>query len=350
MSYKKSGVDQDKAEKLVQWIKTSSSNFSRLNFPQTKTKRRNSRNHLISGIGEFSALYRARFPRIKSPCLASTTDGVGTKIKIASYFESYESIGQDLVAMCINDLICSGAYPLFFLDYYACGHLNLRRAKSFLKGVQKACLESECSLVGGETAEMPDVYKKNDFDCAGFALGVVDEKKILSSRKVKSKDALIALASSGFHSNGFSLLRKIFKGKKDLKTWKKELLKPTLIYASLIKKLLPFKSLHAATHITGGGMDNLLRVLPEKFEAHLLPWTIPQPFLEVKKRTKLSWKNFLKTFNSGIGMILVVDGKEKNKILNQIKKTPYHAFDLGFVIKSKDEVKRWIIPKHFPKT
>lgn len=351
-SYQSSGVHQKKANQLVDWLRGLNAYekpFSPPPLPPQKKKKGSLtskkpsplKRDIHRDIGGFSALFPAPFSKMTSPYLVSSTDGVGTKLKLATYFHRYKEVGQDLVAMCVNDLICSGAQPLFFLDYYSCGHLKLKQAKSFLTGVSKACKVCDCPLVGGETAEMPGLYKKDDFDCAGFALGVVEKKDILGAHKVKMGDALIALSSSGFHSNGFSLLRQVFHSKKDLEKWKNTLLKPTLLYAPLIRNLLPLGALHAIAHITGGGMDNLLRVLPDQCEALLQPWNIPPPFLEVQKRTKMSLKNLLKTFNSGVGMVLVVNPRKKNKLLHEIQKTGFSAFLLGHVTSSQQ--KKWTL-------
>ena len=341
-SYKKSGVDQKKADRLVEWLKESPSS-------SVSNRRKNGKRHLPfkkapSEIGSFSSVFPVNFSHLKYPCLVSATDGVGTKLKWAIDFDEYEGVGQDLVAMCVNDLICSGAQPLFFLDYYACGKLDLKQVKSFLTGVKTACQDSECFLVGGETAEMPGMYKKGDFDCAGFAVGVVEKKKILGPHKVKMGDSLIALRSSGFHSNGFSLLRKIFnfKKKKEREEWKDRLLKPTQIYVRCLKPLFSSRALHAVAHITGGGMDNLLRVLPDKCEAQLEDWKFPEVFKEAQDRAKMTKKNFLKTFNGGVGMVLVVSHKKEKEVLKSVNDQEFSAFSLGRVISSKSK-KKWTL-------
>lgn len=367
MDYKKAGVDQRKGEKLIQWLKRSQDALGFVSSKsQSLTEKRKTRiqgkksgrfgyeralkkshyhENILSTVGGYSALFRARFPGMSSPCLVSTADGVGTKLKLAHYFKSYESVGQDLVAMCINDLLCLGALPLFFLDYFACGSLDLKIAKDFLRGVQKACMESRSALIGGETAEMPGFYKKKEFDCAGFAVGVVDEKHILGSHRVRVGDELIALKSSGFHSNGFSLLRKVFKKNLDLKKWKKKLLEPTLIYFNVLQSLFGLKELHAIAHITGGGMDNLLRVLPYGMEAHLDFWKVPASFLEVRNRVQMRDREFLRTLNCGVGMVLIVDPKKTSQILKKIENFGWGAFRLGKIFKSKPGIKKWTFPK-----
>ncbi|RYZ64506.1 MAG: phosphoribosylformylglycinamidine cyclo-ligase, partial [Proteobacteria bacterium] len=224
IDYKASGVDVEAGDELVEWLKESGS----------KTRSPHA-DRLVSGIGGFAAMFRIGFPEMKKPCLVSSTDGVGTKIKLAAQFKMYEGVGQDLVAMCINDLVCCGAQPLFFLDYYATGKLELEAAKSFLTGVRNACHASGAALIGGETAEMPGVYHGDDFDAAGFSVGIVDEEKALGRHRVSVGDHVIGVSSSGFHSNGYSLLRKVFEG--DLEEWREILMTPTHLYASLVLEL-----------------------------------------------------------------------------------------------------------------
>ena len=251
--YLSSGVNVEAGDALVDWLQEVEKEGSALKHPHSEK--------VIAGIGGFASLFRADFAKYKKPCLVTCTDGVGTKVKLATYFRSYKEVAQDMVAMCVNDLICTGGSPLLFLDYYATGKLDLEAAKEFLQGVRKACLESHCALVGGETAEMPGVYANGDFDCAGFAVGVVDEDEALGLNKVVRGDVLLGVASSGFHSNGFSLLRKVFE--KDLDDWKEELLKPTALYVQMVKNLQHAQiQIHALAHITGGGIENIPRVLP----------------------------------------------------------------------------------------
>ena len=319
MDYRSAGVNIKAGEGLVQWLQKQGPLDSRV----------------VSGIGGFSGLFQAVFPNMKEPCLSASTDGVGTKVKLAQYFNRYEEIGQDLVAMCVNDVICSGAKPLFFMDYYACGKLKLEPAKAFLTGVQKACEESHSALLGGETAEMPGCYKEGDFDCAGFAVGVVDRNKILGAHRVRAGDKLIAVSSSGFHSNGFSLLRKVFH--KDLKQWEKELMKPTAIYVDLALSLFQFPEggVKAIAHITGGGLNNVLRVLPKGLSAQIKPWKMPQPFREVQKRAGLSDQELIKTLNSGIGLVVVIAPSLFDKTQAMIKAQGFKAIDLGVVVPQK---------------
>jgi phosphoribosylformylglycinamidine cyclo-ligase len=287
---------------------------------------------LVSGVGGFAALFRCGFPEMKSPCLVSSTDGVGTKVKIAAQFQDWSGIGQDLVAMCVNDLICCGATPLFFLDYYATSKLDLDSAKAFLTSVKNACYESECMLIGGETAEMPGVYASGEIDCAGFSVGVVDEPKVLGSHMVKVGDVAIGISSSGFHSNGYSLLRKVFA--EDAKKWKSTLLKPTALYPKVAKSIFPH--VHAISHITGGGMDNVPRVMPKGTHIELKKWALPAEFLEVQKRAGLSHQQMLETFNCGMGLLVICTESEKLKVLEKVSQQGFRAWEVGVIEAQKD--------------
>jgi phosphoribosylformylglycinamidine cyclo-ligase len=321
--YKSSGVDVEAGDALVSWL-ADTENKSKIPYAEK----------IVSGIGGFASLFRMDFPEIKKPLLVTCTDGVGTKVKIASQAGRYEGIGQDLVAMCVNDLICTGGDPLMFLDYYATGKLDLKQAKGFLESVRRACLESHCALIGGETAEMPGVYQKNDFDCAGFAVGIVDEEKTLGAHRVKKGDTLIGIESSGFHSNGYSLLRQVFADEienKDEK-WLEILLKPTTLYVSLVKEIKAQFKLSAIAHITGGGIENIPRVLPENTTWTKKDWPWPEPFLEVQKRTGMSQEKMLTTLNCGVGLVLVVSPEQQKAVLEYVTGKQIKAYDLGVVI------------------
>lgn len=320
-SYKDAGVDVAAGDALVDWLQADTSEVPH-------------KDKIVSGIGGFAALFRANFSHLKKPILVSCTDGVGTKVKLAAEFNRYASVGQDLVAMCVNDMACVGAEPLFFLDYYASGKLDLSAAKDFLKGVRSACHRSGCALIGGETAEMPGVYQKNDFDCAGFSVGVVDEDKAFGPDKVKVGDQLLAIESSGFHSNGYSLLRKVFAS--DLKQWSEKLLIPTHLYPGAVAELLRNKiEIHAAAHVTGGGLDNLLRVIPKGTGLHLNPWPVPDIFLEVKDRAQLDWPNLLTTLNCGLGFVLYLPAEFVSGAENILKKLGFNSYLVGEVVKSE---------------
>ncbi len=329
IDYKQAGVDVEAGDALVDWLKANAP----ARWPH--------QDKLVAGIGGFAALFRADFKEFKEPCLVSCTDGVGTKIKLAVHFDRYREVAQDLVAMCVNDMVCCGAKPLFFLDYYASGKLRLPAAKEFLAGVQAACVESDCALIGGETAEMPGVYEGNDFDCAGFAVGVVDKPQALGPHRVKPGMKLIGVASSGFHSNGFSLLRKVFAA--DLEEWKEQLLKPTALYVKLVHAALAVGGVHAIAHITGGGMDNIPRILPKDCQAQLNAWPVPAPFLEVKKRSGMSWSSMLTTLNCGLGMVWVVDPQSVSQLLQACSDLGHSAFELGSVKAGDGEEATWVL-------
>lgn len=327
IDYKQAGVDVEAGDALVDWLKSNAP----ARWPH--------QDKLVEGIGGFAALFRADFKEFKEPCLVSCTDGVGTKIKLAVKFESYREVAQDLVAMCVNDMVCSGAKPLFFLDYYASGRLRLPAAKDFLAGVQAACIESDCALIGGETAEMPGVYDGNDFDCAGFSVGVVDRVHALGPHRVKPGMKLIGIGSTGFHSNGFSLLRQVFAS--DIDSWRDQLLKPTALYVKVVHAALKTPGLQAVAHITGGGLDNIPRVLPRGTKARIKPWPVPAPFLEVKKRSGTSWMSLLTTLNCGIGMVWVVDDGAAASLRDVIQAHGFKAFNLGEVVESSDAEPGW---------
>jgi phosphoribosylformylglycinamidine cyclo-ligase len=320
LNYKSAGVDVEAGDALVDWLKESA---SRETSPHA--------DRLVSGIGGFAALFRVGFPEMKKPCLVSSTDGVGTKIKLAAQFKMYEGVGQDLVAMCVNDLVCAGAQPLFFLDYYATGRLDLEAAKSFLTGVRRACHESGAALIGGETAEMPGVYHGDDFDAAGFSVGIVDEEKALGSHRVSVGDRVIGVSASGFHSNGFSLLRKVFEdeiasGDKPLI---ERLMTPTHLYASFVLELCRKDLLRACANITGGGMENIPRVMPKGTVLPLIDWAWPDDFLTVQDRSGLSREEMLKTLNCGIGLALIVKPSDVNAVESTITAHGYKAVSLG---------------------
>lgn len=318
MDYKQSGVDVEKGDQFVDWIQD-----TQFKGPYA--------DKMISGVGGFASIMRFDFPEYKEPCLVSSTDGVGTKVKLASYFNSFEGVGQDLVAMCVNDLACCGAQPIFFLDYYATGKLNLDHAKPFLAGVRKSCEFVGAQLVGGETAEMPGVYQVGDFDCAGFTVGVVDKKNILGPAKVQEGDVVIGVSSSGFHSNGFSLLRQVFAN--DLDKWKKELLEPTALYVPLVMQLMKI-GVHAVAHITGGGMENIPRVIPQGLSLTLNDWQWPEPFLEVQKRTGMSKRKMLETLNCGIGLVIMIPADKKAEAHKIILENKFKSYDLGIMEKA----------------
>ena len=318
ISYHDSGVDVNAGDALVDWL--TASPFGKKHHQK----------NIVSGIGGFASLFRVDFSKMEKPCLVTCTDGVGTKVKLASQFKKFDTVGQDLVAMCVNDMICSGATPLMFLDYYATGKLELEDAKSFLLGVQKACDESLCALVGGETAEMPGIYQVGDFDCAGFAVGVVDQVKALGSHLVQDGDVLLGISSSGFHSNGYSLLRKLFE--QDLSEWKDVLLRPTHLYVQLMEALKSQVLLHAAANMTGSGIENIPRVIPDHLAWKMKTWALPPEFVEVQKRSGLSLDELLRTLNCGVGFVLILPEIEATKARTVIEEKGYICYDIGKIV------------------
>ena len=328
-SYKKSGVDISLANKLVKHI----SLISKKDVQKTN----NSFNKDI--IGGFGSLFDISNIKIKDPVIVSCTDGVGTKLDLANKFKKFDTIGIDLVAMCINDLVVQGAKPLFFLDYIAVGKLNLNKTKKILKGIFKGCKISNCKLIGGETAEMPGIYSKDKFDLAGFSVGIVSKKKILSKTNVKKNDVILAIPSSGIHSNGYSLVRSILKKKKINSYLKKELIKPTKIYSKEVLNLTNYNLINAAAHITGGGLiENLLRSIPEdlSINVNLGQIKIVKIFKWLKKRN-ISDQEMMKTFNCGVGFCLIAPKKNVSKIKKYFSRQ-YMPYEIGYISKSKNKI------------
>lgn len=333
IDYKKSGVDVQAGDDLVTWLQEDLS--AKKTSENLKLKIIDLQKNVVSGIGGFAALFKANFKDIKNPVLVSCTDGVGTKVKCASYFQDYSTVGQDLVAMCVNDLMCTGGTPLFFLDYYAVGKLKLEDAKSFLSGVRSACERSHLVLIGGETAEMPGVYQEKDFDCAGFSVGVVDGDLAWGPSKVKVNDVVLGLVSTGYHSNGYSLIRKVFEGEFDkYRDW---LMKPTELYVEALLAVKDDHEIHAASHITGGGIENLPRVLPEGLKATIKRWPMPECFLELQKRSGLSDQQMRETFNCGIGMMLILPESEVLKVQQVIETTGIKTLKLGQITERQEK-------------
>lgn len=319
ISYKKAGVDIDAGNELVERIKK-----------------------MAPKIGGFSD--GIPLPKgIKDPVIIGCTDGVGTKLVIAQHLNIHHTIGYDLVGMNVNDLICSGAQPLFFLDYFACGKLDVSVAETVVKGITAACKESLCELIGGETAEMPGFYKPGEYDLAGFAVGVVSKRKKLNpQRDIKSGDVLLGIPSSGAHSNGYSLIRKVFP-RSDWKKWQKPLLAPTRLYVRPILSLMKALNTQSANHIkgivhvTGGGFtDNIPRIFPDHLSARIKwgSWPVPSLFTEIQKRARISADEMKRTFNMGLGMIVVVSSSAVSKAQRILKS----AYVVGHVVKGDGQV------------
>lgn len=312
-TYKDAGVDIDKGNALVDKIKVSA--------------KRTHRPGILAGIGGFGAMFEVP-SHYKQPVLVSGTDGVGTKLKLAMALNQHDSIGIDLVAMCVNDILCCGAEPLFFLDYYATGQLNLDQAQTVIEGISEGCSQAGCALIGGETAEMPGMYQGDDYDLAGFCVGVVEKDQILDGSKINIGDKIIGIASSGPHSNGYALIRHIIKQHqtdihseldgKPLGAW---LLEPTRIYTKAIAALLKQTDVHGLAHITGGGLiENIPRILRDDMQATLKrdSWQIPAIFNWIAKTGNIDPHEMAKSFNMGIGMVAIVSADDAELARNTL--------------------------------
>ena len=328
-SYKKSGVDISLGNKFVHHI----GKISKKNVQKEKN------NNLKNNIGSFGSLYDLTALKIKEPVIVSCTDGVGTKLELSEKYGQLNTIGIDLVAMCVNDLIVQGAKPLFFLDYIAVEKIKLKKLKNILNGILKGCNISNCSLIGGETAEMPGIYKKNKFDLAGFSVGIVSKKKILKKNNVKNGDLIFAIPSSGIHSNGYSLVREILKNHALPKNLKKKLLQPTKIYVNEVLNLCKKNLIHAAANITGGGLiENINRSVPKGLSVNLdLSQIKTQKIFSWLKSKNISDLEMLRTFNCGVGFCLIA----KKSNFNKIKKcfsNDFAPYEIGYISKNKKKI------------
>ncbi|MDC0350986.1 phosphoribosylformylglycinamidine cyclo-ligase [Candidatus Pelagibacter sp.] len=328
-TYKKSGVNIDAADNFINFISTVSS--------KKKGKKK------FSNIGGFGSI--SNIPNhIKQPKIVACTDGVGTKIEIANVLNKYDTIGIDLVAMSVNDLIVQGAKPLLFLDYISINKIDLKKLKSIIKGIVNGCKQSECELVGGETAEMPGTYEKGKFDIAGFAVGVVGKNKILSKNKIKNNDLVLAIPSSGLHSNGYSLVRYVLNKKKiNIKKnnfLRTELLRPTKIYVKEVLKLISKNLINGCANITGGGLaDNVKRIIPENLVAEIdLNKINTSKIFRWLKKNDISDKEMLKTFNCGVGFCLIISPKNLDKVKKYFTKE-FKPYVIGKISKGKNKVK-----------
>ncbi|MCP4075160.1 MAG: phosphoribosylformylglycinamidine cyclo-ligase [Gammaproteobacteria bacterium] len=328
LSYRDAGVDIDAGNELVERIKPSIK----------RTQRAGS----VGSIGGFGGLFELPLDRYKNPMLVSGTDGVGTKLKLAIELQQYDTIGIDLVAMCANDIAVLGAEALFFLDYYATGKLTLEIAESVIAGIAEGCVQAGCALIGGETAEMPGIYQQGDFDLAGFCVGIVDKNNIIDGQNVQPGHNLIAIASSGPHSNGYSLIRKVIEvSEVDLQQdcagtpLGKALLEPTRIYTKNLLELSQQQNLQAIAHITGGGLiDNIPRVLPQNCTAEIdkNSWQIPAVFEWLQQAGNIEQLEMYRTFNCGIGMVLVVEESITEDCITLLNQLGENAWKLGQVI------------------
>lgn len=335
LSYKDAGVDIDAGEALVGRIKS--------------VAKATTRPEVVGGLGGFGAL--CRIPQgYRSPLLVSGTDGVGTKLKLALELGRHDTIGQDLVAMCVNDLLVCGAEPLFFLDYYATGKLDVDTAEAVIKGIGDGCLLANCSLIGGETAEMPGMYHGDDYDLAGFCVGVVEESEVITGENVQAGDVLLALSSSGVHSNGYSLVRKVIEvadanlaqEKLGDEALADVLMKPTKIYVKAIRALqkqLGNANIHAMAHITGGGLtENLPRVLPDDLSAQidLNTWQLPPVFAWLQEQGNISQTEMLRTFNCGAGFVVVVPADKAQQAMEILSEQGEQVWQIGTIVPRQD--------------
>ena len=330
--YAEAGVDIDAGKRFVEVIKPIIS----------KTFKSN----VMSDIGGYAGLYSVNLGNIKKPVLVSSTDGVGTKLKIAFMLDKHDTVGIDLVAMCVNDILVQGAIPLFFLDYLSMGKLNHDIAVEVVRGISKGCEQAECALIGGETAEMPGFYAENEYDLAGFATGLVDADQIIDGSETAIGHCLIGIASSGLHSNGYSLVRKIFFDWLKMsvsdyvdefgRTLGEELIEPTKIYVKIIGNLIKNFHLFSISHITGGGItENLPRMLPKDCRAVISrsSWTKHPIFHFIKKAGNIPEEEMMRTFNNGIGLIIIVSEKDVQDVMQQIQAVGEKAYQIGWIEK-----------------
>ena len=323
LTYKDSGVDITKGNNLIKKIK-----------PIAKAT---SRPGVLEGLGGFGAMFEIPLNKYQNPVLISGTDGVGTKLKVAETLNQHNTIGIDLVAMCVNDLIVQGAEPLFFLDYYATGSLNPDIATSVISGIGKGCIQSGCALIGGETAEMPGMYKGEEYDLAGFCVGIVEKDKIIDGSKVSLGDHIVALGSSGPHSNGYSLIRKVLERTTASPDQLRALIEPTKIYVNSILSLINNLPVNAISHITGGGLlENIPRVLPNNLAARLdsSSWIMPDIFKWLQTEGNIDSKEMYRVLNCGIGMVVVTSKNSSQAVIDCLKDSGENAWLVGEIVNS----------------
>jgi phosphoribosylformylglycinamidine cyclo-ligase len=336
ITYKDAGVDIDTANEFVERIRAS-----------IKTT---ARKEVVSGIGGFGGLFRLNSVDLKNPVLVSSTDGVGTKLRIAQLLDKHDTIGIDLVAMSVNDVIVQGAEPLFFLDYLATGKIELEKSVTIIEGITEGCRQAGCTLLGGETAEMPGFYKPGEYDLAGFCVGVVESDKLITGSTISVNDVIIGIASSGLHSNGYSLARKVLLEKGNLgvndkvsgldKTVGLEMLEPTRIYVKPLLNLFKNFNIKGLVHITGGGFyDNIPRIIPQACRAVIKKgsWEIPPVFNVIKEIGNVEEKEMFRVFNMGIGMMIIVSEKECEDVLERLHVLGEKAYKIGFIEKKEEK-------------
>ncbi len=333
MTYKDAGVDTKEGERAVSLMKDH--------------VKRTFNENVLTGLGSFGSLFQIDVASMTQPVLVSGTDGVGTKLKIAFLMDKHDTVGIDCVAMCVNDVLCQGAKPLFFLDYIATGKVKAEKISDIVKGIAEGCRQSGSALVGGETAEMPDFYSEGEYDMAGFSVGMVDKDKIITGEKIREGNVIIGIASSGIHSNGYSLVRKVFFEKMGMKvddyveelgmTLGEALLTPTKIYASACSAVLPKYDVKGIIHITGGGFfENIPRILPEGTAAKIQigTWEVPPIFPYIKKCGNIDKIEMFSTYNMGVGMMMIVEAKDANSIVKALREAGETADIIGQIVKT----------------
>ncbi|MBW2366651.1 MAG: phosphoribosylformylglycinamidine cyclo-ligase [Deltaproteobacteria bacterium] len=343
VTYADAGVDVDKANKFVDTIK--------------KIAKETSRSGVLSDIGGFGGMFNLNVANYKTPVLVSSTDGVGTKLKIATLLDKHDTIGIDLVAMCINDIVVQGAKPLFFLDYLSMGQLDTEVATAVISGIADGCKQAKCALIGGETAEMPGFYENNEYDLAGFTVGIVDDNHVIDGSDINVGNQIVGIVSSGLHSNGYSLVRKICFDIMKMtvedyvpefgRSLGEELLAPTKIYSEAVQSLIRDLPIRGMAHITGGGIpDNVIRIIPNACQVLIKKdsWDIPPIFTYLQKNGGVTDNEMMRTFNNGIGLIAVVPEDSVQEVLQRLNALDEKAFVIGEVVERKKSASkiRWV--------
>ncbi len=331
LTYKDAGVDTKEGERAVSLMK--------------EHVKKTFNSNVLTGLGSFGSLFRLPCEGMKEPVLVAGTDGVGTKLKVAFLTDRHDTVGQDCVAMCVNDVLCQGAMPLFFLDYIATGHVQAEKVADIVKGIADGCVLGQCALVGGETAEMPDFYGDGEYDMAGFAVGLVDKEKIIDGSKICEGDVIIGLPSSGIHSNGYSLVRKVLFERMGLcvgdyidelgETLGEALLRPTKIYTAAVKAVLSKMEVNGIVHITGGGFyENIPRIIPEGLgvEIQVGTWSVPPIFPYIKKAAGIEKEDMFATFNMGIGMMMVLPKAQAEEAMGYLREAGEAPSVIGRIV------------------
>ena len=342
VTYKDAGVDVERGYEAVRRMKQHVATTFNEN--------------VLGGLGSFGGFYSIENEKMEKPVLVAGTDGVGTKLKFAFLMDKHDTVGIDCVAMCVNDVVCQGAKPLLFLDYIATGYLEPAKVEQIVAGVAEGCRQAGCALIGGETAEMPDFYSEGEYDMAGFTVGIVDREKSISGERVKAGDVLVGMASSGVHSNGYSLVRKlVLNGEIDItapveafggKSWGETLLTPTKIYVKPALAACKAADVHGIAHITGGGfIENIPRILPEGLSAQieLGSWPVLPVFTELQKMGEMSDRQIYNTFNMGIGMVFSVTADQADAVIAALEGCGEKAYKIGAVVKTGEDGERLVL-------